>query len=395
MRIVIAPDSFKGSLTAVEAARAMAEGVKLVDPDAEVVLSPMADGGEGTVEAVVESVEAAEERHAMVSGPLPDRNVRATWAYIPADAPLTVKPEDEPYALLQQGVATAVIEMAQASGYNLVPPRKRDPFNTTTYGTGQLIHEALDAGCRQIIVGMGGSATVDGGIGMANALGFNFLDGRGRELPPVGGSLTKVRSIDASGRDGRLTGVHFIAATDVDNPLVGAQGAARVFGPQKGATPDQVKVLERGLANVGTLIAGQGLDVLDLPGAGAAGGLGAGMAAFCGASIVRGVRLIAAVTGLREKVAGVDLVLTGEGSYDGQTERGKTPAGVGEIAEQAGVPTVVLAGAVAGNDHHLPAFCVLPGPTSLGQAMKEARPLLVVGTARLIRLLYLFKDTGD
>jgi len=392
MRIVIAPDSFKGSLSAVEAARAMAEGVALVDPDAEVVLSPMADGGEGTVQAVIESVEKAEERHALVAGPLPGRDVRAAWAYLPADTPLAANPEDEHYALLRQGEPTAVIEMAQASGFNLVPPRKRDPFETTTYGTGQLIREALDAGCRQIIVGMGGSATVDGGMGMANALGFKFLDGEGLELPPTGAALCRVRSIDASGRDSRLASAHFIAATDVDNPLAGNDGAARVFGPQKGATPQQVEELDRGLENLGKLISDRGLDVGDLPGAGAAGGLGAGLAAFCGASIISGVRLIAAITGLRDKVAGADLVLTGEGAYDSQTERGKTPVGVGEIAEKAGVPAVVLTGAVAGHDHHYPAFCVLPGPMSLSQAMKEARLLLVTGTARLMRLLYLFKD---
>jgi glycerate kinase len=392
MRIVIAPDSFKGSLSAAEAARAMAEGVALVDPDAEVVLSPMADGGEGTVQAVIESVEKAEERHALVAGPLPGRDVRAAWAYLPADTPLAANPEDEHHALLRQGEPTAVIEMAQASGFNLVPPRKRDPFETTTYGTGQLIREALDAGCRQIIVGMGGSATVDGGMGMANALGFKFLDVDGLELPPTGASLCRVRSIDASGRDSRLAPAHFIAATDVDNPLAGNDGAARIFGPQKGATPQQVEELERGLENLGRLVSDRGLDVLDLPGAGAAGGLGAGLAAFCGASIVSGARLIADITGLRDKVAGADLVLTGEGSYDSQTERGKTPVGVGEIAEKAGVPAVVLTGAVAGYDHHYPAFCVLPGPMSLSQAMKEARLLLVTGTARLMRLLYLVKD---
>ncbi|HEY5494715.1 MAG TPA: glycerate kinase [Candidatus Anoxymicrobiaceae bacterium] len=392
MRIVIAPDSFKGSLSAVEAARAMAEGVELADPDAEVVTIPMADGGEGTVAAIIESVDTAEERHASVAGPLPGRQVRAKWAYLPAGATLAEASDGEPGALLRRGEATAVIEMAQASGYELVPPEKRDPFATTTYGTGQLILEALDAGCRQVIVGMGGSATVDGGMGMASALGFRFIDSDGQELPPTGGSLSKVRAIDASGRDERLVSAHFIAATDVDNLLIGSDGAARVFGPQKGATPEQVEELERGLTNLGKLISARGIDVLDLPGAGAAGGLGAGLAAFCGASITSGARLIAALTGLREKVAGADLVLTGEGNYDSQTARGKAPAGVAGIAEQSGVPAVVLAGAVTGHHHDFPAFCILPGPMSLNQAVAEARPLLVAGTARLIRLLYLFGE---
>jgi len=239
---------------------------------------------------------------------------------------------------------------------------------------------------------MGGSATVDGGMGMATALGFRFTDSDGRELPPTGGSLSKVREIDASGRDERLVSAHFIAATDVDNPLIGSDGAARVFGPQKGATPEQVEELERGLKNLGRLISARGIDVLDLPGAGAAGGLGAALAAFCGASIVSGVRLVAALTGLHGKVEGADLVLTGEGNYDSQTAHGKAPAGVAGIAEQCGVPAVVLAGMVTGHDHDYPAFCILPGPASRSQAMAEARLLLVAGTARLIRLLYLLGE---
>ena len=254
MRIVIAPDSFKGSLTAVEAACAMAEGVELADPEAEVTPVPMADGGEGTVDAVLESVADAEEKHATVAGPLPGREVRARWAYLPTGAPVDESSAGEPRATLLRGVPTAVIEMAQASGYVLVPPRKRDPLATTTYGTGQLIIEALGAGCRQVIVAMGGSATVDGGTGMASALGFRFLDARGRELSPTGGSLAAISSIDSTGRDERLVSAHFIAATDVDNPLLGNAGAARVFGPQKGAGPQQGEELERGLANLARLM---------------------------------------------------------------------------------------------------------------------------------------------
>ena len=294
--------------------------------------------------------------------------------------------------MLNRDEPTAVIEMAQASGYALVPAEARDPFTTTTYGTGQLISEALDAGCRQIVVGMGGSATVDGGTGMATALGFKFLDARGGELAGAGGSLEKIRSIDASGRDERLLTTSFVAATDVDSPLVGPAGAARVFGPQKGASADKVEALERGLVNLGSLISNRGIDVLDIPGAGAAGGLGAGLAAFCGASIVSGVRLIASVTGLRRKIAGADLVLTGEGTYDSQTARGKTPAGVASIAAEEGVPAIVLAGSVSGHDHDYPAFCILPGPIGLAEAMADAHQLLFSGSARLMRLLDTCRD---
>ena len=385
MKVVIAPDKFKGSLTAVEAARAMVDGVTDAEPRAEVVVCPMADGGEGTVTAIA-SATGAQVREEEVSGPLPGQVVTARWAFLPSGA---VKTQ------LLQAEKTAVIEMAQASGLWLVPPDKRDPFVTTTLGTGQLIRAAIDAGCRRVIVGIGGSATVDGGTGMASALGYRFLGEDGREVPPGGGSLERIGSIGSSGRDPGLSGIEMLVACDVDNPLVGDRGAAAVYGPQKGATPEQVAALERGLRRLGELIEAQlGVEVLKAPGAGAAGGLGAGLVAFCGARITSGVELVAEVVGLREKIIGADLVLTGEGSFDAQSARGKAPAGVARVAREMGVPAVILAGqlvgdAGAGLGPGVAAFPVTQGPMDLDTAMREAAGLVRSGTSRLLRLLAL------
>jgi glycerate kinase len=269
-------------------------------------------------------------------------------------------------------------------------------MRTTTYGTGELVLAALDSGCDRIIVGIGGSSTVDGGTGLATALGYRFLDGEGRELPGTGASLSSIREIDASRRDPRLDTVSFVVASDVDNPLTGPRGAARVFGPQKGATPEQADELDAGLANLGHLIGEQlGEDVIGLPGAGAAGGLGAGLAAFCGASIESGVLLVAGVVGLPALIDGADLVVTGEGSYDSQTSMGKTPAGVAAIAGDAGVPVVIVAGRIAtgAGEDVVPVFCVLPGPVSLDDALRNAREYVSKGTARLMRLLGLIERT--
>jgi glycerate kinase len=385
LKVVVAPDKFKGSLSAVEAARAMADGVTDAEPAAEVVVCPMADGGEGTVEAIAEAT-GAEVRDEEVNGPLPGQSVTARWALLP---PGSLK------APLLLSEKTAVIEMAQASGLWLVPPDKRDPFVTTTLGTGQLIKVAIEAGCRQVIVGVGGSATVDGGIGMATALGYRFLDEEGREIPPGSGSLERIGSIDSSGSDPRLTETTFIVACDVDNPLVGDEGAAVVYGPQKGATPQQVAALERGLERLGELVEAQlGVRVLELPGAGAAGGLGAGLVAFCGARITSGVELVAEITGLREKIESADLVLTGEGSFDSQSARGKAPAGVARIAREMGVPAVILAGQIKGDTGAalgtgIAAFSLVPGPMELDAAMRDAAGLIRSGTVRLMRLLAL------
>lgn len=393
LRVVLAPDKFKGSLSAIEVASAMAEGVLDACSSADTVLCPMADGGEGTVEAVASAV-GVEMFTSVVDGPLPEQRVEARWLIVPAGKLERVAGGARP-GLLSHKKDTAVIEMAQASGYSLVPPRRRDPLVTSTVGTGQLIREAMESGCRQIVVGVGGSATVDGGTGMASALGYRFLDEDGRELDPRGESLEKIAAIDDSSRNLLLEECSFMVATDVDNPLVGDRGAARVYGPQKGATESQVDALDRGLSNLAGLVNDRlGADVLDLPGAGAAGGLGAGLAAFCGARIYSGVRLVATLTGLAEKVRGADLVLTGEGSYDIQTSYGKTPMGVIEISREAGVPVVVVAGrtepySLLPRDEGVGVYSVIPGPMEEVEAMEEAAELVRHGTARLTRLVLL------
>lgn len=388
MRVLIAPDKFKGSLSAVEAARAMSEGVLLADPGAEVVLSPMADGGEGTVEAVAAATGASVESR-RVAGPMPGQVADASWVMLAgSDGLLGGVPGAADF--VGAGDRVAVLEMAQASGLWLVPAERRDPMSASTYGTGELIKAALDAGCGRIIVGVGGSATVDGGAGMAAALGYRFLDARGMELRGRGASLEAIERIDASGRDPRLGDAGFLVASDVDNPLLGPCGAAAVFGPQKGAGPEQVRRLESGLGRLADAMARDlGADVRNMPGAGAAGGLGAGLMAFCGARLVSGVRLVASITGLDGKLADADLVLTGEGSFDSQTARGKTPAGVVEAARRHGVPAVVMAGRLAAAED-LPgsaSFCILPGPMDLAHAMRDARDNLRGATARLVRLI--------
>lgn len=385
MRIIIAPDKYKGSLSAIQVAEAMERGAKSADPGCETVLCPMADGGEGTVEVISRSA-GAQLRMAKVRGPLPGQEVEASWAYMPS-GPEVFGPEGFITGFLERGQPTAVIEMAQASGYELVDDKSRNPMITTTYGTGQLVREALDAGCLQVIVGIGGSGTVDGGTGMATALGFKFLDTEGRELPLGGGWLGKIESIDGTGRDERLKITRFLVASDVDNPLTGQNGAARVFGPQKGATPEQVEELEAGLENLAHVLSVKGMDVTSVPGAGAAGGLGAGLVAFCGASIVSGVELIAGIVGLPEKVRGSDLVLTGEGSYDSQTARGKTPAGVAKIAREAGVMVALLAGSVGGPETEVPAFSVIDRPMTLEEAILRAPELVETCTDSLVRVI--------
>jgi glycerate kinase len=392
MKVLVAPDKFKGSLTARDVAGAMAEGIMLAMPEARVVICPVADGGEGTVDVVVAAT-GARERRKTVQGPMPRQEVEARWAYLPPGALDESGLERELPGMLDAGEPAAVIEMAQASGHLLVdgPP---DPMSANTVGTGELIAEALDSGCRQIVVGMGGSGTVDCGMGMAVALGYRFLDAGGEELPPGGAFLESIRSIDVTGIDSRLAGTRFFAAYDVVNQLLGEQGAAQVYGPQKGASQEQVKALERGLANAGEILARElNADVINCPGAGAAGGLGAGLMAFCGAGVVNGFGFVAAVIGLREKARAADLVLTGEGSFDSQTMRGKAPAGVVAIASEAGVPVVIVAGRLQGDTggsrDGVAEYCVVPGPMSLQEAMNNASVMVRSGTERLVRLVRL------
>lgn len=339
MKVVIAPDSFKESLPALEVARALAEGVRAACPSAEVDLCPMADGGGGTVAAMVAAT-GGRILSAEVAGPFGEP-VRAE------------------FGLLGQGVSAersraasgersrAVIEMAAASGLHLVPPGRRNPMLTTTYGTGQLILAALDAGAGEIILGIGGSATTDGGAGCAQAVGVGFADASGRPCTRglAGGDLKGIARIDLAGRDPRIAAVRTRVACDVTNPLTGPNGAAAVYGPQKGATPEMVRRLDEGLHHLAGLIRRQlGVDVESLPGAGAAGGLGAGLVAFLGARLERGAAIVAEAVGLLERLRGADLCLTGEGRFDSQSLSGKTAVGVAGVARQVGVPVLCLPG---------------------------------------------------
>jgi glycerate kinase len=373
MKVIVAPDSLKESLSATQAALAIARGLTRADPGVGVVLVPIADGGEGTTQAMVEAT-GGTYRQARVADPL-GRQITATWG-ICGDG------------------RTAVIEMAQASGLELLAPAERNPMLTSTRGTGELIRCALDAGVEEIIVGIGGSATVDGGTGMASALGVRFLDAAGRAIEDCrGGRLADVADIDAGGLDQRLHRTHIIVACDVTNPLTGPDGAARVYGPQKGATPGQVEALEKGLANLAGVIRWRlGKDVADLPGAGAAGGLGAGLVAFLGAERRSGVETVMTAVRLRERMAGADLVITAEGRLDGQSAFGKATSGVIRTASELGVPAVALAGSLGPGYEKLhamglcAAFAIVDRPMDLPAAMADAGPLLERAAESLLRL---------
>lgn len=321
---VLAPDSFKESMSAKEVCVAMEMGLRKIYPAAHYIHVPMADGGEGTVQSLVDA-SGGEIHYKEVTGPLGQK--------------VTAK-----YGILGGG-QTAAIEMASASGIHLVSQETRNPMITTTYGTGELIRECLDRGIRKIIIGIGGSATNDGGTGMAEALGARFLDESGAELPRGGGSLGRLASIDITALDERLQHVQLIVACDVTNPLCGEQGASRVFGPQKGADPEMVQKLDANLAHYAELVKRQlRKDVRDLPGAGAAGGLGAGLMIFTQAVLRKGIEIVIEYTGLKDKLAGADIVFTGEGGIDFQTKFGKTPYGVARTAKARGIKVIAIAG---------------------------------------------------
>ncbi|OQP06745.1 glycerate kinase [Geobacillus sp. 46C-IIa] len=358
MKVVIAPDSFKESLSALEVAEAVERGFRTVFPEAEYVKVPMADGGEGTVQSLVDAT-GGRIVEVKVTGPLGE----PVLAF---------------FGLLGDG-KTAVIEMAAASGLHLVPRDRRNPLVTTTRGTGELIRAALDAGATHLIIGLGGSATNDGGAGMVQALGGRLLDRDGRDIRSGGGALADLQAIDLSGLDPRLKSVRIDVACDVDNPLTGPKGAAAIFGPQKGATPDMVAILDRNLAHYADVIHRElGKQVGDIPGAGAAGGLGAGLLAFLPAELKRGVDIVIETVQLAERVKGADLVITGEGRIDGQTVFGKTPIGVAKTAKRFGVPVIGIAGSLGDDsaavlDHGIDAlFTIVPGVVSLEKALKDA-----------------------
>jgi len=381
MKFVAAPNAFKGCLAASEAAAAMAAGVLRAVPDAEVVCVPVADGGDGLVDVAMESL-AGEPWVVPVSGPR-DEPMDATFCYVP-------------------DIDFAAVEMALASGLALLPKDRRDPTLTTTRGTGELILAALDLGVSRIGVGIGGSATNDGGIGMAVALGARFLDDRGTPVEPVGGELGRIRRIDMSDLDPRVNAVRLEAVCDVDNPLCGPKGAAHVYGPQKGASPEQVETLDAGLANLADVIESDlGLDVRDLPGSGAAGGLGAGLRAFAGAELRRGVDLMLELVDLDGKLTGADLVLTGEGQIDFQTAHGKAPAGVGAAAKARGIPCIAIAGSLGEEfgDLHTAgidaAFSLCPGPLTLEEAMSHATDYLTHAAEQAVRAFLTGRGTVD
>jgi glycerate kinase len=323
MRVVVAPDKFEGSLTAAQAARAIEAGLLRARPDAEVVRLPLGDGGAGTLAALVAAgFECVPVRAAGPTGE-------------PVDAAIALRGD------------RAFVEMAEASGLRRLPGGRRAPLEATSYGTGELIRAALDLGVRELVLGIGGSATTDGGAGMASALGVRFFDEAGRPLPPGGAALLRLAHIDTAGLDPRIRRVRVTVAADVDNPLVGPEGAAAVYGPQKGASPEDVLLLDSALRRYASVLRSDlGLDLASTPGAGAAGGLGAGAIAFLGATLRSGIDLVLELIGFDAAVTGADLVVTGEGKVDFQSLRGKAPFGVARAAAAHGVPVVVLAGVV-------------------------------------------------
>ncbi|GAA4871681.1 glycerate kinase [Ferrimonas pelagia] len=367
MKIVIAPDSYKESLTAMQVCEAIETGFKRVLPNAHCLKLPMADGGEGTVRSLVDA-SGGSIRHLPVTGPLGE-------------------PVDGFFGLMGDG-ETAVIEMAAASGLHLVPPESRNPLQTTSFGTGELIKAALDSGAKHLIIGIGGSATNDGGAGMAQALGIALLNERGRAIGYGGGALARLAQIDIRGLDPRLAQVTIEVACDVDNPLCGDSGASAIFGPQKGATLDMVAQLDTNLKHYGVLIEQQmGVAVIDMPGAGAAGGMGAALLGLLGAQLRPGIDIVMDAVGLSEAVRGADLVITGEGRIDSQTIHGKTPHGVARIAKQQGKAVIAIAGCMSTDyavvhQHGIDAvFAVVPRAVCLEEALRDAQ-FNVENTAR-------------
>ncbi len=338
MKIVVAPDKFKGSLSSLEVAKAIERGIKKAVPEAEVVLCPLADGGEGTVETLV-TASGGRIVAKKVTGPLGEP-VEAFFGLLPSSSSVVSR---------QSSVSpVGVVEMAAASGLHLVPPEKQNPLLTTTYGTGELIKAALDEGCQKIFVGIGGSATTDGGMGMAQALGVKFLDQEGKVLGLGRGQLLQeIAGIDADDLDKRIGKTEFLVASDVQNPLTGPQGAAQVYSPQKGATPEMVRELDKGLSHYADIIKRDlGIDIRDAPGAGAAGGLGAGLMVFLKAKLRSGVDLVMEAVSLEKKLQGADLVIMGEGKIDRQTAYGKVPLGVARLAKAKNIPVIAIGGQV-------------------------------------------------
>ncbi len=375
MKIVIAPQSFKESVSALAAAKAIQRGVLAAAPEAETVLAPVADGGNGTLDVLVDGT-GGQRFKSVVTGPL-------SW------------PEEAAWGVMGDG-RTAVVEVAQASGLALVPPSRRDPRITTSRGAGQLMAEALERGFTRLIVCLGGTGTNDGGAGMAEALGVRFLDGDGRNIPEGGAGLAHLHRIDASGLRPRLADATVIAAVDVTNPLCGPTGASAVFGPQKGAGKGAVEELDAALLNLAQVVHRDlGMDVLDVPGSGAGGGLGAGLIAFAGARLTPGIDMICEVLGFDDILEGADLVITGEGRVDRSTIYNKAPVGVAARAQKHNAATLLLAGKLGPGyeelyDHGISGIiCISDGPMSTARSLTRAEELLEAAAQRTIRLLML------
>ena len=383
MKIVIAPDSFKGSVSSAEACDSIAEGIRRVLPKAQIVSIPMADGGEGTVEALVTSTQG-QLRTVTVTGPLGEP-VNAVYGILGASE-----------SKGKSKTIIAVIEMAAAAGLTLVPKNKQNPLYTTTHGVGQLIRDALDQGCRDFIIGIGGSATNDGGAGMAQGLGVRFLDRNQNEItaPMTGARMGRVDSIDSTQLDPRIAESNFVVACDVQNPLLGPTGATRTYGPQKGADAEALEILENNMTHIITKIEKLvSKTIRDIPGAGAAGGIGASLIAFNDAELQSGIDIVLRYNCFAERAANADLIITGEGRIDGQTVYGKTVAGVASAAQQLAIPVIALAGSIGPDAHkvldigvsaYLP---ITPGPITLAKAIPNAKEYLADMAEQVTRIL--------
>ena len=373
MKFVLAPDSFKESMTAKEVCIAMEKGIKKVFENAKFIHIPMADGGEGTMQSLIDCS----------NGKLYEEDVIAPMGNI-------IKAK---YGIMGDE-KTAVIEMAEASGIGLVERNKRNPLNATTYGTGQLIKAALDKGVQRIIIGIGGSATNDGGCGMLQALGVSFKDKSNNEISYGGGALSDIDVIDVSNLDKRIYDTEIIAACDVENTLCGKNGASYVFGPQKGADPNMVEVLDKNLRHYAEVVKQtMNIDIDNVKGAGAAGGLGAALVGFLKAELKKGIDIVIEYTKLEEALKNADYVFTGEGSIDFQTKFGKTPVGVSIMADKYNVPVIALAGKVGDNIDSLynmgitGVFGILPGITDLEEALKNGSKNVEITSENIARIL--------
>ncbi|EST51829.1 glycerate kinase [Brevibacillus panacihumi W25] len=376
MRVVVAPDSFKGSISARDLCAAARRGIHAVDPEIEVIELPLADGGEGTVENMVYSTKG-QTRLVQVNDPL-GRPIRAVYGILGDDA-------------------TVIIEMAQASGLPLLRPDERNPLITSSFGTGELIVHALNEGYRKFIIGLGGSATNDGGVGMLKALGASFYDQDDVLLPKGGASLEKLSYMDLSGLDKRLQESTFTIASDVNNPLCGANGASAVFGPQKGATPEMVQRLDMALSRFADVVEKQlGVDVRHLPGSGAAGGMGAGLLAFLHAEFKSGIELVMDAIQFEQNIQAADLIITGEGKLDEQTMAGKVIAGVCKKAKPYQIPTIAICGGMELTSEQmdeiglLAGFSIVPKPCSLDEAMEQAEGWVQERVEQIIRFMKRF-----